>query len=500
MTFLGERYTQEIMSMDAATILKIKPALTEYLHEFDGCMGRVTNRGHLATYVTGQLSDLDRKSIEPIADAARVPPRTLQEFLGLLKWDESAARDRLQQRVARRHSDANSVGIIDESSFVKKGEETACVQRQHCGAVGKKENCVVSVHLGYAVGDFHTFLDGELYLPEETWHEDRVRCRKAGIPDDVVYRSKWEMALGQVERALGNGVRFSWLTFDEGYGGKPPFLRGVDALGQHYVGEIPVSFVGWTVEPQVLHREHARDRRPCRPRKLPRLKVRNTPFAEVREILKHSPILRQVPWETYRVKDGQKGPMVWEAKRLPFWIKDENGLPSRPHHLIVTRPVTHTDEVKFFLSNAPESIPLETLLLVAFSRWRIERLFEDSKTELGLDHFEVRHFRSISRHLIITCISQLFLAEFLDDHGEKKSRPDRRSGSQRHAGPRAAVVARGALFQKTSRIPRRAIDHNAAAQRRGPLLAPQANGPAFTRDWHPIEEPTHVQVVQRVAL
>lgn len=500
MIHLGKPYTQEIMSMDAATILRIKPALTEYLHEFDGCMGRVTNQGHLATYVTGQLSDLDRKSIEPMADAAGVPPRTLQEFLGLLKWDESAARDRLQQHVARHHGHPHSVGIVDETSFVKKGDETACVQRQHCGTVGKQENCVVSVHLGYAAGDFHSLLDGELYLPKGTWHEDRARCRKAGIPDGVVYRAKWEIALEQIQRALGNGVRFSWLTFDEGYGGKPPFLRGVDALGQHYVGEIPVSFVGWTVEPEVLYREHARDRRPCRPRKLPRLKVRNTPWAEVREILKHSPILRKVAWERYRVKDGQKGPMVWEAKCIPFWIKDENGLPARPHQLIVARPVAHPDEVKFFLSNAPRSIPLETLLLVAFSRWRIERLFEDGKTELGLDHFEVRHFRSISRHLILTCLSHLFLAEFRENHRGKKSRPDHRPGSQRYAGPRAAVVARRALFQKTSRIDRRAIGDNARPQRPSPGFAPKKNHPAFTGDGRQIKGPTHVQVVQKIAL
>jgi SRSO17 transposase len=500
MIFLGEPYTQESMSMDAATILRIRPALTEYLHEFDGCLGRMTNRGHLATYVVGQLSDLDRKSIEPMADAAGVPPRTLQEFLGLLKWDESAARDRLQRRVARRHPHPHSVGIVDETSFEKKGDETACVQRQHCGAAGKTENCVVSVHLGYAAGDFHTLLDGELYLPEETWHEDRARCRKAGIPDDVVYQPKWRIALGQIQRALGNGVRFTWLTFDEGYGGKPPFLRGLDALGQHYVAEIPVSFVGWTVEPQVLHRAHARDKRMGRPRKCPRLKVRNTPFAEVREILKHSPILRKVPWATYRVKDGEKGPMVWEAKCIPFWVKDENGLPSRPHHLVVSRSVLNPEEVKFFLSNAPESVPLETLLLVAFSRWRIERLFEDGKTELGLDHFEVRHFRSISRHLILTCISHVFLSEFRENHRGKKSRLDGRPTADRHASPRDAVVARRPLFQNTGRMHRRAIGDNPGAQCPGPSLAPQTNDPAFTRHRRRIEERTHLPVVENVAL
>lgn len=485
--------------MDAETILRIKPALTEYLHEFDGCIGRVTNGGHLATYVTGQLSDLDRKSIEPIADAAGVPPRTLQEFLGLLKWDESAARDRLQQRVARRHGHEHSVGIIDETTCVKKGDKTACVQKQYCGAVGKLENCVTTVHLGYAAEDFHTLLDGELYVPKG-WASDEARRQAAGIPEDVTYRPKWEIALGEIERALGNGVRFTWLTFDEGYGGKPPFLRKVDGLGQHYVAEIPSDFVGWTVEPQVLHREHARDRRPGRRRKLPRLKVRNTPWAEVRQILKLSPILRKQPWVRYRVKDGEKGPMVWEAKRLPFWIKDENGLPSRPHHLVFARNALKPEEVKFFLSNAPPSVPVETLLLVAFSRWRIERCFEDSKTELGLDHFEVRQWLSICRHLLITCISHLFLAEFRKAHREKKSRPDHRPDSHRDANPRAAVVARRAVFEKTSRIPRRAIGDNAGAQRAGMRRTPQENDPAFVGQRHlPKRTPT-VQVVQKVAL
>lgn len=485
--------------MDAETILRIKPTLTEYLHEFDGCMGRVTNGGHLATYVTGQLSDLDRKSIEPIADAAGVPPRTLQEFLGFLKWDESAARDRLQQRVARRHGHRHSVGILDETSSAKKGDHTACVQKQYCGSLGKLENCVTTVHLGYAADDFHTLLDGELFVPED-WAANAARRQAAGIPEDVTYRPKWEIGLGQIRRALGNGVRFTWLTFDEGYGGKPPFLRALDALGQHYVAEIPANFVGWTVEPQVLHREHARNKQRGRRRKLPRLKVRNTPWAEVRQILKHSPILRQQPWVRYRVKDGEKGPMVWEAKCIPFWIKDENGMPSRPHHLMIARNVLKPGEVKYFLSNAPQSVPVETLLLVAFSRWRIERCFEDSKSELGLDHFEVRQWLSISRHLLLTCVSHLFLAEFREAHRKKKSRPDDRPGSHRHADAGTAVAASGAVLPKTSRIAGRAIGDNTGAERPRERLAPKENHPAFMGQRHPTEGPPSVQVVRNVAL
>src|SRR3989304_627541 len=159
--------------MDADTILGISPALTRYLRQFDDCFGRCTARQHLDTYVEGQLGPLPRKSIEPMADAAGIPPRNLQQLLSLYHWDELAMRDRLGQLVAAGHAHPHGIGILDETSFAKKGDKTACVQRQHCGASGKTDNCVVSVHLGYATPDFHTLLDGELYLPEETWHEDR---------------------------------------------------------------------------------------------------------------------------------------------------------------------------------------------------------------------------------------------------------------------------------------------------------------------------------------
>jgi len=485
--------------MDAQTILRIKPALTQFLHEFDCGMGRVTNRRHLQAYVAGQLSDLQRKSIEPLADAAGQPPRTLQQFLAVLRWDEAAVRDRLQRRVAHRQAHPHALGIIDETSFPKQGKHTACVQRQHCGARGKHDNCVVSVHLGYAAGDFHTLLDGELYLPEKTWHQNRLRCRAAGIPDEVVYRPKWEIAVGQVQRALSNGVRFSWLTFDEGYGGKPPFLRSLEALGQNYVAEIPVSFVVWTKLPEVMYRGHVRERRRGRPRKLPRLKVRNAPACEVGNVLAHSPTGRRVPWTRYRVKDGEKGPMVWEAKCIPVWIKDENGLPVGPYRLLMTRTVLKAEEVKFFLSNAPEGVPVETLLLVAFSRWRIERLFEDTKDELGMDHFEVRRYLSIQRHLILTCVSHLFLAEFRLEHRGEKSRPDRLPGANRDQGSGAPVERWGSVLPAKSRGDRRAIGINARPPVRGATRPPQANDPAIARHGNQAHRNSALQMALKVA-
>jgi SRSO17 transposase len=485
--------------MDAQAVMELRPALTAYLREFDGCFANIRSRRHLETYVAGQLSDLQRKSIEPMADAAGVPPRTLQEFLSLARWDEAAARERLQRRVARRHGHPHGVGVIDETSFVKKGNRTACVQRQHCGAVGKLENCVVSVHLGYAAGDFHMLLDGELFLPEETWHHNRTRCRAVGIPDEVVYRPKWQMALEQYRRAVRHGVRFAWLTFDEGYGGKPPFLRELDACGQNYVAEIPASFVGWTVEPEVLRRELPRDRRGGRPRKYPRLKVKHTPACEVRDLLTYSPIVRRLPWVAYHVKDGEKGPQVWEAKGVPLWIKDERGLPTGPYPLVFARSVLDPTEVKFFLSNAPSDTPVDVLLLVAFSRWRIERMFEDGKGELGLDHFEVRRYGSLCRHLLLTCVSYLFLAEFRER--QKKPRgADPLPSPDGDTDVGEDLVRRRTLLTQAGGIDRRAIGVNATAQRGSPPQPSQADNPAITCPRLLSDQNDEVSVAQEVAL
>ncbi len=186
----------------------------------------------------------------------------------------------------------------------------------------------------------------------------------------------------------------------------------------------------WTQPPQVLQRRHNRDMHPGpagsgspgRPRKYPRLKVKSNPSVTVENVLLYSPLMRQVPWAKYRVKDGSKGPIVWEAKHLLVSLKDENGLPvagGRRYHLLVARNVLNPDEVKYFISNASEDTPVETLLLVAFSRWKIERMFEDSKMELGLDHFEARKYQAVSRHLLVSCVSHLFLAEFHQEHRKK---------------------------------------------------------------------------------
>jgi len=424
--------------MDAEQIRGLKPKLIRYLKRFDDCFSRRNSREHFSTYIEGQLSDLGEKSCEPIALAAGVPPRDLQEFLAAYKWDEDRARSRLQEMVAREDSGPNAVGIIDETSDVKQGNKTPGVKRQWCGTRGKKENCIVTVHLAYATGDFHCLLDGDLFLPED-WSEDRDRCRAAGIPEEVVYRPKWRIALELYDRARAGGVRFDWLTFDEGYGGKPEFLREMEARRQPFVAEVPKTFTGWIRAPQVTERPFRRGR--GRGRKTPRLRSGSRPASSVEKLLRYSPRLRDQAWLRYRVKDGEKGPMVWEVKHTMITVKDGKGLPGMRMHLVVARNALKPEEIKFFVSNAAAEVSVQTLLLVAFSRWRVERCFEDGKQEVGLDQWEGRRWLGLKRHLILTSVSYLFLARVRKQLRGKKSGPDRVPSARRRGGAGAELVA-----------------------------------------------------------
>jgi SRSO17 transposase len=367
----------------------------------------------MRTYVGGQVGHLERKNAAAIALEAGVPPRSLQEFLAIHGWDDGRVRDRVHELVVAGHGAPNAIAVIDETSFPKKGDKTAGVQRQYCGATGTVDNCVVSVHLGYVAGDFHALLDGDLYLPQG-WLADRERCREAGIPEAVAYRPKWRIALDLLRHAVGNGVPFRYLTADEEYGRCETFRAEVDALGLVYVVEVPCALSGWTKRPRVLApgKQAGGAGRPStrprlaptarRPRRVDRLWKRGGPS-----------------WQAFHVKNTQKGPVVWEARVTRFFPHTDDGLPGDEGWLVVARHVL-TGERKYFLSNAPKHTPAEVLLRVAFDRDPVEKLFEESKGEVGLDHFEARGYRAVRRHLVLSMVSLLFLAEQTEQlRGEK---------------------------------------------------------------------------------
>ena len=424
--------------MDGTWIRQMKPALTRYLNRFSDCFIRKDTRAHMPTYVEGQLSNLDRKSVEPIALAAGVPVRTLQEFLAQYAWDEDAVRDRLQEMVVKERGSKQAIGVFDETSDVKKGIKTPGVQRQWCGKVGKTDNCIVTVHLAFAQEDFHCLLDGELFLPE-SWSEDRPRCRNAGIPDEMVYRPKWKIALELYDRAIANGLEFEWLTFDEGYGAKGPFLRELDEKDQLFIGEVPTTMTGWLKKPKV--ELPPMDPRPGRPQKGAKIAKDNPKAQPFKRLLQESPRFTNQQWERYRVKDGDKGPMVWEVKHTMIYRPDGKTVSSKRWHLLIARNPLKPEEVKYFLSNAPATTSVQKLLLVAFSRWHVERCFQDQKQDIGLDAWEGRKYLGLKRHLILSSVSYLFLTMMRERLGGKKIRVHRLSNSRRRVGIGAELVA-----------------------------------------------------------
>lgn len=410
-------------------IAALGPAFAAELRRYHGCFGQDRITRHFDNYCRGLLSDLPRKSVEPIALAAGTAVRTLQEFLVTTTWDHVGARDRLQRRLADAVAELppdplGVVGVIDETSGVKKGEQTPGVQRQYLGCAGKIDNGIVTVHIGVTTGRFQALLDAELYLPQ-SWSADRDRCREAGIPDDVRYRAKWRIALDQLIRLRTNGVTFDWLTFDEGYGSKVPFLWVLGLVNQKFVAEVPTNF-----------------------------SVRSTPDGPSRRVDGHQPGARTGRWRRYRIGRKTQADQVWRARRTRVWA-------ARRWHTLVTAVNEATGEVKYFITNAVGE-PLGRILAVAFRRATVEHAFRLAKTEAGLMHFEGRQYVGLVRHLILTLVVLGFVAV----HTERL-RGEKCGG---HAGAGVPGVERGV----PDAIPPATRDGGRAARRRGHPVPPAA--------------------------
>jgi SRSO17 transposase len=391
--------------MTPAEIQALGPACADYLRQFLFCCGYTQPFDLLNVYCRGLLSQLPRKSAEPMALAAGVPVRTLQEFLKDHVWSFAQVRELLQQDVARElrdrpDDDLGNLGIVDETATKKKGTKTPGVQRQWCGELGKTDNCIVTVHLGVARGRYKTLVDADLFLPE-SWDQDRSRCRAAGIPEDVRYRPKWQIALEQLDRADGNGLTFDWLTFDEGYGDKPGFRQGLDQRQLRYVGEVPKSFRCYGVRP--------------RPGQV---------ASRADDLVRHSPRFGRRRWQRFGLARQTLGDQEWEVKAARVWLAWGG---RRKYWLLWARNV-RTGEEKYFVSNAAAAVPLERLLRVAFARWNVEHDFRVCKGEIGFRHYEGRNYVGLMRHLVLCCVTLTFVAGQTERLRGKKSGGDAGAG------------------------------------------------------------------------
>jgi SRSO17 transposase len=405
------------------------PAFAGYLGRFRRCFGQARTAAHFDTYCRGLLSDLPRKSVEPIALAAGTAVRTLQEFLAAAKWDHERARALLQRHLAGVLADLpadplGTVGVIDETSCRKWGDHTPGVQRQYLGCVGKIDNGIVTVHVGVAKGRFQALLDADLYLPQ-SWAADRGRCRAAGIPDDLRLRPKWRLAVDQFVRLSENGVSFDWLVFDEGYGAAVPLLRFLNLVGQRFVAEVPVNCA-----------------------------VRGTAGGPARRADKRLPPAAAARGRRYRLARRTVRDAVWRATAATVWVAD------RPHTLVVAINET-TAEVKYFLTNAA-GVPLDRVLAVAFRRAVVEHAFRLGKQEAGLMDYEGRDYTGLTRHLVLALIVLGFVAAHTERlRGEKPARHSR-----------AGVP--GTERPLRDRVPPAAWHSQRATHQRGYLLLPAA--------------------------
>jgi SRSO17 transposase len=391
-------------------------ALDDYLRPYLYCCSYTQTFGHMRSYCRGLLSELKRKSVEPIALAAGCAVRTLQEFLRDHRWEHPQVLGQLQAHVASLlptlpDDGLGHVGLIDETSAVKSGTKTPGVQRQYLGCVGKIDNGIVTVHLGVCKGRYKALIDAELFLPED-WAADRDRCEAAGIPKDMEHRPKWQIALEQVDRAKANEVQLDWLTFDEEYGKAPEFVCGLDERDLLFVGEVPKSSSCLAV--------NGSGQRPSA----------DVKGRRAEDVVRQSPAFLNQPWLQVKLSRQTLGEQVWEVKAGQVWQVQDKRWSGRTYWLIWARN-PQTGEEKYFLSNAAPGAKVQTLVRVAFRRWNVEHAFRVGKGELGFTHYEGRNYTGLMRHQTLCLLMLSFVAEHTQRLRGEKSGGDDGAGLQR---------------------------------------------------------------------
>lgn len=349
-------------------------------------------RASFALYALGLLSDGERKSMEPIAArACGAPEQTNAVHERLVHFAASAAwRDEPVRRYAARYAinamEASQgpirTWLVDDTGFLKQGKHSPGVQRQYTGSAGKTANCQIGVSLVMATDHAHVTTDFRLYIPE-SWAVDRERCRRAHIPDDVLYEPKWALALSMIEDAMAADMPKGVVLGDCDYGNKTVFRDTLDRLGLQYAVEVQST--------TVLRRVGKHDKLGSR-----------LPVAEIGAALRSK--LRTVTW-----REGTKVALRSRFARIRVVVDRDDGQMRKPEWLLVEWPEGELAPTKFVLSTLPVTTSLKQMVRTFKSRWRIERSYQDLKGELGLDHYEGRSFIGWHHHVTVVLACYAFL-------------------------------------------------------------------------------------------
>lgn len=383
-----------------------------HLHErFAPLFGRKEARQQSLVYLNGLLLASGRKNAEAMALEYGTPKPDgisqlqvlgLQRFLTYSPWDSQDVQREIQKVFAEELMPSaakwtlGTVGVFDSSGFPKKGNESVGVARQYCGRLGKTDNCQVGVFLAGVTPAGSVLLDQQLYLPKD-WAQDQQRRAKTYVPKEVHFRTELQIAAELLRRTTAAGVvRFDWVCADDTYGRNGGFLDALEAAQQRYLLDVPATTTIWRVDPATQVPPPGRGRPPSRPSR--------KAVGTVKELAASLPA---AAWRALQVREGACQPLVFEFAAVRVWAV-RHRQPGPPIWVLIRRPLDG-GEAKYGVSNAAADTPLETLALVSGCRFRVDELFQDGKTHLGMSEYESRAWSSWHHHMSLVGLAHLFV-------------------------------------------------------------------------------------------
>ena len=402
-------YSKELLSKwknEEVTEEKITGLLRQYVRSYERVIGNKTQRAHFENYLKGLMSNLRRKSVEPIAlsIAGDRGVRPLQQFITRSTFDDFAVFNEYRRVTGGVMSAGNGMLSVDASDFVKKGKHSVGVSRQYSGRQGKTDNCQVGVFCAYAGENGYGIIDRELYLPKEWFDIDHVGLKqKCDVPEDKVFRTKNEIALEQLAKATESGYfNTKWIGCDAAFGCDHDFLDALPESAWYFAATNAKELVFLSRPEMSL---------PAQPQTGRKYKHKVPSFSPVS--VKTIAEDNRVPWERVALFEGSKGIVHAHIKYLrcvSCRTSTRFGNYVYPHKdvwLYIRR--YENQDIKYFLSNAPADIEITELHEAATLRWPIEQCFEDCKGYLGMGHFEGRSYIGFLRHLLFVMIAHFFV-------------------------------------------------------------------------------------------
>jgi SRSO17 transposase len=392
--------------------------LDEFVKPFAASLNHPAQREHAYEYVTGLVSNVKRKNIETIAYLHEQDRQPLQKFIGQKPWDDQPMIDELARQIGASLGRTDGVLVIDPSGVLKQGKASVCVARQWCGRAGKVDNCQVGVYLGYVSGAEHALVDVRLYLPKE-WTNDKKRCRQAGIPKGIGFRTRHELALEMIRKHRAV-LPHAWVTGDDEMGRNGGFRDELREMNEQYLLAVPSN---------TLVRDLDATPPPyCGLGTLPKV-----PFQRADRWMKTAR-----NWTRIEVRPGEKGPLVVEAVKVR--VQTKRGGRNGPEEILVIfreRQGRNTIKHDYALSNAPFDTPLREFARVLDAEHRIEECLRRAKGESGMAQYQVRTWKGWHHHQTLTLIATWFLTQE-KRRGEKGGAVSLGSGSTLHRRTTAA--------------------------------------------------------------